>query len=435
MFNRGGPEFKPRIADRRDVDGEQWGIVDVRPDAHMFYWFYYTTHEDGYLNRPLVLWLQGGPGGSSTGYGNFGIIGPINQSLEPNEATWVQSANVLFTDNPVGAGFSWCDNEDAFTRDGHEIADDMSTFLKTFLAANPELQNNEFYIFGQSYGGKMAATIMRRLYNDVQQGELSLNLKGFAMGNAWTHPLDSTLTWGGLLYWMSAVDENGLNAINDVARLAEQAAHNGDWYESTRYWRLTQQVLWQRTNYIDFYNILNYITFNKYERTYKQHNRHGHKYDLILGPMEEWDLYDLMNGPIREKLEIIPEDVIWDGQSDDVFYFQEGDFMKDVLDDVDWLLNNTDLHVITYQGQLDLICDTKGSLDWVQRLQWPGLPHYNAATVRAFVEPNDGQTDTYVKAYDKFKFYWNLRAGHAVPADMPDAALRMLNRILDDLDN
>ena len=29
--------------------------------------------------------------------------------------------------------------------------------------------------------------------------------------------------------------------------------------------------------------------------------------------MEEYDLYTLMNGPIREKLQIIPEDVIWDG--------------------------------------------------------------------------------------------------------------------------
>lgn len=37
---------------------EIWNYVDVRPGAHMFYWLYHTYHPDGYLNRPLILWLQ-----------------------------------------------------------------------------------------------------------------------------------------------------------------------------------------------------------------------------------------------------------------------------------------------------------------------------------------------------------------------------------------
>ncbi len=40
----------------------------------------------------------------------------------------------------------------------------------------------------------------------------------------------------------------------------------------------------------------------------------GDKYDLILGPMEQFDLDTLMNGPIRYKLEIIPEHVTWGGK-------------------------------------------------------------------------------------------------------------------------
>jgi len=46
--------------------GEQdWGYVDVREGAHMFYWLFYTTaNVSSYTERPLVLWLQGGPGGS-----------------------------------------------------------------------------------------------------------------------------------------------------------------------------------------------------------------------------------------------------------------------------------------------------------------------------------------------------------------------------------
>ena len=35
-----------------------WGYVDVRRGAHMFYWLYLSSHADGYLQRPLIIWLQ-----------------------------------------------------------------------------------------------------------------------------------------------------------------------------------------------------------------------------------------------------------------------------------------------------------------------------------------------------------------------------------------
>ena len=53
---------------------EAWGYVDVRPKAHMFWWFMKTPCGD-VDNRPIIIWLQGGPGCSATGYGNFMEIG------------------------------------------------------------------------------------------------------------------------------------------------------------------------------------------------------------------------------------------------------------------------------------------------------------------------------------------------------------------------
>lgn len=55
-----------------------------------------------------------------------------------------------------------------------------------------------------------------------------------------------------------------------------------------------------------------------------------------------------------------------------------------------------------------------GAMDWVQKLKWAGIKDYNKAVRYALTEPLDGQTDTYVKAHNNFKFYWMLRAGHAV---------------------
>ena len=45
------------------------------------------------------------------------------------------------------------------------------------------------------------------------------------------------------------------------------------------------------------------------------------------------------------------------------------------------MLNTTDMDVIVYQGQLDLICLTKGANDWVLKLQdyWDGLDDFLVA--------------------------------------------------------
>ena len=41
-----------------DAGNESWGYVNVRPEAHMFWWLYRTTNTKGSNAVPLVLWLQ-----------------------------------------------------------------------------------------------------------------------------------------------------------------------------------------------------------------------------------------------------------------------------------------------------------------------------------------------------------------------------------------
>lgn len=57
----------------------------------MFWWLYYTTSDvEKPESKPLIIWLQGGPGGSSTGYGNFEELGPLDSNLNPRNHTWVR---------------------------------------------------------------------------------------------------------------------------------------------------------------------------------------------------------------------------------------------------------------------------------------------------------------------------------------------------------
>ena len=99
------------------IPNEDWNYVKVRENAFMFWWLYgaQTNDPSQRLDKPLIMWLQGGPGGSSTGFGNFEELGPLTVDLKPRNTTWLRAANVLFVDNPVGAGFSYVTENSAFT--------------------------------------------------------------------------------------------------------------------------------------------------------------------------------------------------------------------------------------------------------------------------------------------------------------------------------
>lgn len=64
---------------------------------------------------PLVVWLQGGPGGSSL-FGLFVENGPLgvdaNLDVYVRKTSWATKYNMLFIDSPVGAGFSFTSSDD-----------------------------------------------------------------------------------------------------------------------------------------------------------------------------------------------------------------------------------------------------------------------------------------------------------------------------------
>lgn len=62
----------------------------------------------------------------------------------------------------------------------------------------------------------------------------------------------------------------------------------------------------------------------------------------------------------------------WGGQSNDVFSHLSVDFMQDVTPTVDYLLEKG-FPVVVYSGNLDLICCTMGTFDWMNSSFFPSL--------------------------------------------------------------
>ncbi|XP_030841632.1 retinoid-inducible serine carboxypeptidase [Strongylocentrotus purpuratus] len=427
LVNAAPPNCKGDCEQNHKEPKQDWGYVGVRPKANMFWWLYYSTQQP-FSSVPLVLWLQGGPGGSSTGFGNFQEIGPLDVNQNPRNTTWVSVANILYIDNPVGTGYSYVTDSSAYTTNVSQIADDLVTCITAFFNKLPQFQKIPFYIFSESYGGKMTAAFSQKLLQAIQAGKVSADFKGFAMGDSWISPVDYVMTWGPYLKATSLLDSVGFAAVQDVAERTKEAFDQGNYSRSTELWGEAENVIETYSDDVNFYNIL--------EHNVPDENAKGGS------PIEQLrrrhlDVYQndalsaLMNGPLKKKLGI-PDSVTWGGQAGEVFTQQSEDFMKPVISIVDDLITNSDLRVIVYNGQLDLICDTPGTELWVQKLTWPGLVHFNSTTwTPEYVKSKQGDTAYFYKSYENFAFFWIMKAGHMVPADAGEAALSMLESIID----
>ncbi|XP_059507552.1 lysosomal protective protein-like isoform X1 [Stegostoma tigrinum] len=160
---------------------QQWsGYLQASPGQHLHYWF--VTSQRSPDTDPVVLWLNGGPGCSSLD-GFLAENGPLHvnddgSTLYINEYSWNKVANVLYLESPAGVGFSYSDDQNYATND-NEVAENNYLALQDFFNKFPSFKSNDFYIFGESYGGVYAPTLSLK----VADGPAPINFKGYGVGN------------------------------------------------------------------------------------------------------------------------------------------------------------------------------------------------------------------------------------------------------------
>ncbi|KAF4382234.1 hypothetical protein CsatB_009690 [Cannabis sativa] len=204
----------------KNVDFAQYsGYVTVNKKAGraLFYWLTESPASRKPESRPLVLWLNGGPGCSSVAYGAAEEIGPLHirpdgKTLFINPYSWNNVANLLFLESPAGVGFSYSNTtSDLYTTGDQRTAEDAYIFLLHWFERFPQYKHRDFYVVGESYAGHYVPQLSQIIYekNKGKQNPV-INLKGFMVGNAvtddyhdyvgtfeywWTHGLISDSTY------------------------------------------------------------------------------------------------------------------------------------------------------------------------------------------------------------------------------------------------
>ena len=167
------------------------GYLDVS-DVKKFHYMFNYAHED-YENKPLVLWLNGGPGCSSLdGWANE--HGPMQLDEEGkfklNEYSWNRVANMIYLESPGDVGFSYIDSkleQDLFIDDKIAAQDNLKALIN-FFEKFPSMKNKDFYISGESYGGIYVPILAYNIieYNKNKVESEKIKLKGILVGNGVT---------------------------------------------------------------------------------------------------------------------------------------------------------------------------------------------------------------------------------------------------------
>lgn len=472
---------------------QDWDHVRVRNGAHLFWWLHFSTADSNATinpKRPLAIWLQGGPGASSTGYGNFAEIGPLDIHLKPRPHTWIKDMHVLFVDAPVGAGFSYAETPDTFSTTDRECADDLVRLMAGFYVRHPEFRATPVHIFAESYGGKLAmdwALAWRRAATK-RAGDLPRTLRSVTSVDGWIAPVASMKAWAPLLLSTGFVDGAGAARIAAATAKAEQLCEAGEWTEATRQWGYTERIVLVESDGVDFYNIMSDRFVGEYRPDDAEDSRAlvanvttARRWSRLVGENEdqaqleeeqmyallvkrtqsrsatamlestrevenEDDILDaLMNGPVHQALNI-SKHIVWGEQSSAAFYAMRDAFMRparetvealladsaglnDDADDADGAWPDGGIRVNVLNGQLDLIVATEGTSSWVHDLRWPGSEAFKRALRERLVRQPSGRVEGWTKRHGRLAYYVMKRSGHMVPADNPDGMDELLRRV------
>ncbi|XP_068339232.1 serine carboxypeptidase II-2 [Pyrus communis] len=402
------------------------GYVPVNEETGraLFYWFVEAA-EDPH-SKPIVLWLNGGPGCSSIAYGMAEEIGPFHieadgKTLYLNPYSWNQVANVLFFDSPVGVGFSYSNtSSDLLSNGDKRTADDSLTFLLKWFERFPQYKGRDFYITGESYGGHYVPQLSQAIvkYN-LKTKEKAVNLKGYMVGNALTDDYHDHLGVFQFMWSAGLISDQTYKLLNLLCDF-QSFIHTSNSCDNIL------DIANAELGNIDPYSIYTPscpANVSQSNGLRKRRNTVGHisqKYD----PCTEAHSVVYFNLPeVQKALHVDPDHAPskW-ATCSDVVGMTWKDSPRTVLDVYKELIHSG-LRIWMFSGDNDAVIPITSTRYSIDALKLPTVKPW-----RAWYD--DGQVGGWTQEYAGLTFVSVRGAGHEVPLHKPKQALTLIKSFL-----
>lgn len=180
--------------------------VNGTHNSNLFFWFF--PSEQNPSDDPFVLWLQGGPGDTFfwTLFNGNGPYAIIDEEPVLSNTSWTKQHNILFIDNPVGAGYSFTNSSEGYSKTADEAAANLLKALRQFFIIYSEYKNNDFFIAGESYAGKYIPALVAAIHeHNKKQYSIPINLKGVSIGCGFMDPVNQ-LHYANYAYELGIID-------------------------------------------------------------------------------------------------------------------------------------------------------------------------------------------------------------------------------------
>lgn len=419
------------------------GYFDISDDKHLFFAFFEARHNP--KNAPLALWLNGGPGCSSS-TGLLFELGPCRianggENVENNPYSWTNKANMIFLDQPAGVGYSY--TEGGGVNNTPVAAEDVYAFLQLFLQKYSEYQKNDFAIVGESYAGRYIPLIASEVHkhNKALKSEsahstsskVHINLESIAIGNGLTDPLTQ---FASVPEWDCGKDnpyrlfENGSDTCLSLEQKGKTCASLvSQCYKYDSRLTCLPAAIYCWSN---LYGPAQQSGKNLYD-TRKECNRDedadGPLCYKEMSWMETW-----MNKPEVKKAWGANGDVNFkscDTSINQAFLLQ-GDSMRDSTVVLPELIE-AGVRMLIYNGLADSMCNSLGNERWVEKLETSFSKEYRSAKKEKWtsIKGKDALVKKAGKGFGNVAFVTIPEAGHMVPFDLPKEGLQMWEQWLE----
>ncbi|KAF7059242.1 hypothetical protein CFC21_066176 [Triticum aestivum] len=396
------------------VDFDQYGgYVNVDAENGRALFYYLVESPSGASDKPLVLWLNGGPGCSSLGFGAMQELGPFrvtedNKTLSRNANAWNNVANVIFLESPAGVGYSYSNTSSDYDLSGDErTADNAYVFLVKWLERFPEYKDRAFYISGESYAGhyvpELAATI---LLHNTYNNRTVINLQGILVGNPY---LDANRNIKGVVdyFWTHVVMSDEVYA--NITKNCDFDNLNGTFTDSV----CSGAAVAFDPGYIDVYNIYAPVCIDAPNGT-----RYPSGYLPGYDPCSYYPTYAYLNDPAVQ-MAFHARPTTWTGCAN----LNWTDAPMSMLPTMTWLIESK-LPIWIFSGDFDSVCPLPATRYSIQDMALSVTTPWRPWTAKE-------EVGGYVQQYaGGFTFLSVRGAGHMVPSFQPERALVMLSSFL-----